>query len=61
MKKITLPYTPEKNLEGGIRVETGENSAIHIDIVAGEINYTLPDRNILGVYAYVPVDIEEVE
>lgn len=59
MKKITLPYTPEKNISGGILAETGESSAMHMDIIAGQVEYQLPDRNILGVYAYVPMEVKE--
>ena len=61
MKKITLPYTPEKNVAEGIRIETGETSSVRMDIIAGQIDYTLPDRNILGIYIYIPFDLSEVQ
>ena len=57
MKKITLPYTPEKNIEQGILIKTGETSSLHLDIIAGQTDYELPDRNIVDVYAYMPLEI----
>lgn len=56
--KITLSYTPEKNLERGIRIETGETAEIYMDITAGQTEYEMPDRNIFAVYAYVPVAVK---
>ena len=60
--KITLPYTPTKNLERGIRVETGENSEMYLTIVEGQTKYEMPDRNIQAIYAYIPfVKIGDLE
>ena len=61
MKKITLPYTPERDLEQGIRVEITETSNVYMAITKDKVDYELPDRTIMGVYAYVPIDVEEVE
>ena len=59
--KIVLPYTPEKDIDNGVRVETGESSQAYMTIKAGQVEYQLPDRNILGVYVYVPVELVKEE
>lgn len=61
MKKITLPYTPEKNLAQGICVQITETSHVYIDIETDKVDYELPDRTIMSVYAYTPMEVEEVE
>lgn len=61
MKKITLKPVPEKNIEKGIRIITGDTSYSETDIIAGQAEYTLPNQEIMAVYAMQPVEIEEEE
>ena len=41
------------------RSHRGDSSAIFMDIISDQKEYELPDRNISGVYAYYPVEIED--
>ena len=60
-RKIILSYTPEKNLQNGIRAEMFGDVIIHTDIIKGKKEYELPEGNIVVVYAYTPMKAEEAE